>query len=237
LFSTRFEERGFDVSVPREVLVEVRGTTTATFNATVNAYGNTALSLIPVIALAANAAINNPEIRLAYDNTRGRSEREFFQRFVTELEPGSIRFGKPADLEATARLFGAIARHSDQNRLHRAAEQYRQALLNWNPGNEAMSIAHLWIAVEALTKVALRREVDAAGLSDARQLADRWHRYQASGRRSPPKICLQGRCRRGSGRTGCKRRVRAWVPRLRQDPRACEQDARRHGWIRARGNL
>jgi hypothetical protein len=94
------------------------------------------------------------------------------QSFRSAIEPDAIRFGRPVDRGATSALFAVLADHRDTARLRRAIGQYSHALLNWTDGNEAMAIAHLWIAVEALTKVALRREcsraeTDADGLAQS----------------------------------------------------------------------
>jgi hypothetical protein len=127
-----------------------------------------------LIALSANAWIGDVEIRLAYDNSPGRSEREFFQAFGAEGESGATRFGRPIDCDATFALIVALANHAEQARLRRAAEQYRLALSNWLAGHEVLAIAHLWIAVEALTKVAIRRALRDTGAGTTTELAEAW---------------------------------------------------------------
>jgi hypothetical protein len=173
-FLTQYEDRGFEEKVPRLLQIEARGVTAAGINETINAYANAASSFLPLIALAANAWVGEPDIKLAFDATPGRSEREFFQSFTTELEPDAVRFGREIDREATVALIVAIGTHvTEGERLRRAAEQYRMALSNWLRGQEALAIGHLWMAVEALTKVALRRECGASGLTKA-ALAESW---------------------------------------------------------------
>jgi len=173
VFSTRYEDRGLEAKVPRELVVEVSGRTAATLMGTVEEYGNVALGFLPFVALAANCDISDARIDRAFDVTRGKRARPFFQAFTTEIEPGAVRLGKLIDREATAMLIGTIVRHPEQERLRRAAAQYRLALGHWLDGHEVMAIAHLWIAVEALTKVARLREQARMGL-DAKQLADSW---------------------------------------------------------------
>jgi hypothetical protein len=68
---------------------------------------------------------------------------------------------------------GALTTSHDSERLHRAATQYHDALRNWRPGFETRAIAPLWMAVEALTDVALRAELHPRGL-DERGLAAAW---------------------------------------------------------------
>ena len=173
-FLTRYEDRGFEANVPVDLWIDVSGVTSSTINETIEAYANAALSFLPLIALAANAWIGDPEINLAYDNTPGRREREFFQSFITPLEPDAIRFGRPVDRDATLALIVAIGTHPDEgDRLRRAAEQYRMALANWLNGQEVLAIAHLWIAVEVLTKVALPRACSAADV-EPKELAETW---------------------------------------------------------------
>src|SRR5919108_2909778 len=172
-FLTRYEDRGFDANAPVDLWVDVRGNASSTITETVVAYGNAAMSFLPLMALSANAWIDDPEIRLAFDNTPGRREGEFLQSFTTPVEPGAMRFGRPLDRDATLALIIAIGTHGEGARLRRAAEQYRQALSNWLDGQEVRAIAHLWIAVETLTKVALRRECAAVGLKPD-ELAGTW---------------------------------------------------------------
>jgi hypothetical protein len=172
-FLTRFEERGLETVVPNGLWVEVSGTSNAPLQEAMEAYANTALGFLPLIVVSANAWIDDVQIDLAFDNTRERNEREFFQRFSTALEPDAVRFGRRVDRDATFALIVAIANHGEAERLRRAAEQYRQALANWLNGHEVLASAHLWIAVEALTKVGLRRACEHEDTS-APELAEKW---------------------------------------------------------------
>lgn len=174
-FVTRYEDRGFDAPVPLDLWIDARGSSDAPLTATATAFGNTALSFVPLIAVAGNAWVGDVEINLAYDDTRGQDEHDFLQTFASNPEPDAIRFGRPLDRDATLALILAIGTHRDEGaRLRRAAEQYRQALANWLNGHEVLAIAHLWIAVETLTKVAVRREQRATGATSNAELAEEW---------------------------------------------------------------
>jgi hypothetical protein len=172
---TRYEDRGYEANVPTDLSAEVRGSAEMTLTGATEAFANTALQFLPLIAVATNAWIGDLDIKLAFDNTPGRRERDFLQVFAEEVEPDAIRFGRPIDPDAALAVIVAIGTHTTEGaRLRRAAEQYRQALTNWLNGHEVMAIAHLWIAVEVLTPVALRREQAAAAAGTPQQLADAW---------------------------------------------------------------
>jgi hypothetical protein len=172
-FLTRFEDRGFEAKVPQDLWIEVRGTASSTLDEAIQVYTDTAIAILPLIAVAANAWIDHPDIKLAFDNTRGRQEREFFQSFTTPLGLDDIHFGRPVDPDATIALIYAVANHHESERLRRAANQYHLALAHWLKGQELLAIGYLWIAVEALTKVALRRECRRAGV-EREDLAKAW---------------------------------------------------------------
>jgi hypothetical protein len=70
---------------------------------------------------------------------------------------GRPRHGRNVDIPATVALLDRLAGHPEFERLSRAIEQYRQAMNYWRTGKETFAISHLWMAVEALTKTALRR--------------------------------------------------------------------------------
>ena len=57
--------------------------------------------------------------------------------------------------------------------MHRAINQYALALRHWRPGHEILAVAHLFIASEALTGVALTEELTRTGF-DRAGLAGSW---------------------------------------------------------------
>src|SRR5439155_12332442 len=79
-FVTRYLECGFDVPVPGDMAVTIRASADTIEEAVT--WVTVAREMASIIAVAANAAIEdfNPEI--AYEVTPGVTERDFFQRFV-----------------------------------------------------------------------------------------------------------------------------------------------------------
>jgi hypothetical protein len=173
IFRTRYSEEGYEAPVPRELWIEARGSTAAEFDSAINAYGRAAHSFLGFIGLSANAAVEDPEVKIAFDNTAGRDEHPYFAQFVPEAR-GVPLPGRLVDGNATAELLDCFNDHSEFDRLTRAVEQYRTALVNWRPGREILALAHLFMGMEALTKVALRRELEREALSSPADLAARW---------------------------------------------------------------
>ena len=164
IFRTRYANEGLESPVPRELWIEVRGKGPS-LNEAVTALAGMAASLLPVLALVTNAAIHDPVVHLAYEDTPGVSQWEFFQAFVPD-EKGFPFVGRRVDSAAVIALLHAIGRHPGRERIERAMGQYQFALLHWVHGQETLALAHLFIGMEALTKVFLRRECDRRGLTD-----------------------------------------------------------------------
>lgn len=168
---TRYSDEGYEVPVPRELWLDVRGEATCTLDEATIAYGQAAGGFMGLISVSANAAIGQALPKIAFDNTPGRREREHLQIFVPE--PRTLPMpSRLVDVAATGALFTAIDRSSETERLHRAMEQYRLALTHWTPGHHALALMHLLMGMEALTKAALRRECTRRGLSEDELCAD-----------------------------------------------------------------
>jgi hypothetical protein len=194
---TRHSDEGFESSVPRDLWVEVCGETTHTMPEVMLAYWGIANGLVPFFATVTNAPIDDLEIELAFDGTDGVQEHKFFQHFVRD-EVGLPTAGRRIPAEQASKAFDAINASPDSDRLRRACTYYREALRYLEPGREVFSDAFLWMAVEALTKVAVRRgcrEADGTeeGLLVAWGLA-RTGDDEAKVKRA--KRCLDGEARR-----------------------------------------
>lgn len=157
------------VDIPNTLEIEIAGEA-ANLETALSPFGNAGLCGVVALSLAANAGIDEPSIELGFDRTPGKTQRDFFQAYVPPREPvlRSVRF---LDREATADLLGAMESHSESSRLYRAANQYRLALAYWHYGRESLSVAHLWMAVEALTKAKVRAECRRRGLATQAELA------------------------------------------------------------------
>jgi len=148
------QDEGFSVPVPRGLWVDVRGNAPS-LPAAQEAFAMAARALVPIIAVATNAPIGELDVELAYDNTPGVAEREFVQTFLP-AERGPPTQRRRVDVPATISFLRAVSSHPDADRLRRSIAQYHQALVNWAPGRETLALAHLYMAIEALTKAALR---------------------------------------------------------------------------------
>lgn len=122
--------------------------------------GNT----LPLIALAANAAVadplavathgldlTEPQPIIAY---RTPSAREWFP-------PGKRRI----DVDATHALMTAVGNHPQMPLLLRAIESYRRALTNWVPEQRLLAGEYLFISAETLSRFMLESRAAARGIT------------------------------------------------------------------------
>lgn len=128
--------------------------------------------MLPALALSANASIGHPEIELAFESGPDIEQREYFQHYVPPERqvPHSARNVNTA---ATIALWAAVHGSPRRERLARAINQYTLALSNWRLGFETLTLAHLWMALEALTPVAIEKEMKRRGLSTKADLASK----------------------------------------------------------------
>jgi hypothetical protein len=168
---TRWADEGFASPVPRELWIEVQGEA-SNLDVAIGTLGEVGRLFTPVLTLVANASIDDPEVVVAFDASAGVGQREFFQALVPN-EPDFPRIGREVDAELVGPTLEALLRHVDSPRIHRAAVQYHEALKYWTPGQDLAAVSHLWMAVEALTKAALRAECAARGV-DEDGLASAW---------------------------------------------------------------
>jgi hypothetical protein len=118
-----------------------------------------------LIALATNAAVREPALHLAFENTPGVTERPFFQAFLPN-ETGIPFNGRHVPTKAVLALVKAIGGHQDQERILRATGQYHAALMNWELGQEIIALAHIYMGIEALTKTYLRKVCQERGMDE-----------------------------------------------------------------------
>jgi len=170
VYTTRWLNRGGGITVPGHLWIEIRGNGNDLEQALVP-FANAGLSMLPIMCLSANAAIGEPEIELGFDSTSGVTERDYFQCYLSP-ESTEIHLGRHINVKATVTLINSLKVHPDSERLRRAANQYRLALDYWRLGRESLSLAHLWMALEALTKVKIRAECKSRNLKDEKELAE-----------------------------------------------------------------
>lgn len=170
-YATRWLDRGEKVRIPGDLWIEIVGGGEVLENVLVP-YANAGLAALPMLSLTSNASIPEPDIELGFDSTSGIAQRDYFQSYLPP-ESGVLHVGRHVNVQATVAVLQALTSSPESGRLLRAANQYRLALESWKLGRESLSLAHLWMALEALTRAKIRRECTAAGLDSQEQLAKR----------------------------------------------------------------
>lgn len=169
-YSTRYIKKDNQNILPGDLWIEIRGNAQSLETA-LSPFANAGLSLLPLITLSANAVTKTPDIELGFDNTSNISERDYFQNFIPP-ESEIIYLRRKVNIELTISILKSILTNPESERLRRAANQYLLALESWRLGFETLTLAHLWMAVEALTKAKLRSECSLYGISEV-ELADK----------------------------------------------------------------
>lgn len=128
------------------------------------------------LAVAANASIGEQTLFTAFQSHPAVEERpalhEFHDAFASidrEL-PVPTRYLRP---EATVAFVIASLVNARGDRLYRAADQYRLALMHWIPSRPLIALGHLFMGVEALSGAALDLEKTRRGATDE-DLAREW---------------------------------------------------------------
>jgi hypothetical protein len=171
-FRTEYSIQGDDVRVPHDLWIDVVGEVSSLDDA-LGILPDAAGVLTVMISISANAAIGPIAVHSAYDDSPGLSERDFFSFSLPE--PQRLPYpGRGVNLEATTALIGAVVHHPEGPRLHRAFTHYCQALLHGTPGWELMAVAHLYMAVDTLTKIVVAEERHKSGAASNRDLAQAW---------------------------------------------------------------
>jgi hypothetical protein len=161
-FRTRYLSDGPGRTIPRELWVEVVGPADNLDDAMRRAQGfaNVGASILSV---GMNAAIDPLPIEYSFHSSGERSNHEFHQNFLLD-ETGYPRTARVLKPEPVSMLIGSLSIHPKCDRLFRAIAQYELALRSFTPGQETIAVAHLWMAVEALTPVALEQELELMNL-------------------------------------------------------------------------
>ncbi len=169
-YRTRWIKSSKNIPLPGHLWIEVKGTGD-NLEESLLPFANAGLAPLSILSLSANAAIGSPKLELAFESTPNIDKRDYFQSYVPP-ESDVVHLARLINTEATVVLLGAISGHTEFDRLLRAANQYRLALDSWKLGQQALSLAHLWMALEALTKARIRVELLTRGLDTEQKLAD-----------------------------------------------------------------
>jgi hypothetical protein len=163
VLSTRFEDAGLTDLIPRELTFEVYLEATDA-DAAVAQAGAIASGLAALVSFAVNAFVPAAEPFLAYEVAPGLTRRRFWQRHVT-FQQGVPRPSRMLKEELLFPLLQAFFASPHAGRIGRAASQYHVALSHWTTAGRPLALAHLYMALEALTPVVEERARDRLGLA------------------------------------------------------------------------
>jgi hypothetical protein len=105
VYTSRYISRGSDIRVPGHLWIHVEGPA-PTLRDALDPFANAGLAMLPVLALSANAAIKEPDVEVAFDNSPGIVERDYFQTYMPP-EPDVVYLGRLMDVESTVAGPGA----------------------------------------------------------------------------------------------------------------------------------
>lgn len=162
---TRWVDEGFESAVPRELWIDAR-LYGDSLDAACSAASGVAHLLTLLATFCANVTGDVPEVHLAYREKPHDSRREFVEVFLPD-ETSTPREGRSVDVNEYMEVFNAVNSSGQQKRIVRALNQYQIALRYWYLGGEWLALTHLYMAVETLTKVALRHECHKLGIGEA----------------------------------------------------------------------
>lgn len=145
----------FSKPLPLGLYIEAIGQS-ATLDTALREFTQSAQFVTQFITLASNASTEDLLPEIGVEVTPGVTEREFFQQKIDGERPllRKRRHVRPATV---ARLLQLTNDHADAERLTRGIAHYHRAVQSSRPGLEIVSTHHLWMALECLTPVAIRR--------------------------------------------------------------------------------
>jgi hypothetical protein len=177
---TRWEAVGLDEPLPRELWIDVVGPA-ASLDEALHRFPEFARPIGGVVAFVANATVGLLDVELAFESTPGLDSRDFVQVFIPG-ERGIPRLGRFVMVKQLKATIEALLA-ANEGRLNRALGQYEQALRYWYLGGESLCLSHLWMALEALTPLVCkremqRRETDQNGLAQAYRIDTQQQRWR-----------------------------------------------------------
>lgn len=154
---TRWIKLRENVTIPGNLWIEISGEDDGNLEKVINKFSNVGTIYLSLLSLSSNAAIGDPEIEIAFDATPRKKNHEFFQSFIPS-ETRNLNPARYVDCHSFVRTVENINTHPEAERIFRAMGQYRIALDYWKFGQETLTLAHLWMAVEAITPILVRKE-------------------------------------------------------------------------------
>ena len=134
-------------------------------DAAVRSAANAASAIAAIISFCVNAAVEPPELHVAFNSTAGLARREFIEAFLPD-QGGQPGFGGWIDTDSLFAFGSAAYASPEARRLFRAMAQYQVALRYWATGSRVLVLAHLYIACEAMTKAVQRMYRARLGLTE-----------------------------------------------------------------------
>jgi hypothetical protein len=123
----------------------------------VSVLANQANPYFQVLAVIANAAVEEPEDLLAYRPPVDLVDTgEFVVQRHSQARAPAARLRKVAAADVM-QVLQQMKGHPREDRLHRAMAHFRMALNHLNPENRVLSAESLWMVVENLTRVVFDR--------------------------------------------------------------------------------
>jgi hypothetical protein len=157
-------------ALPRELWFEVVNSGIDHRQAMAAAFSQASV-LKSLISGAMNAYTDELQVERSFDGCDDHDDHAFFQNMLTD-EVGLPRLTRRLDLEAFDGFCKALMAHPRRDRLMRGIAQYELAIKHWIPGQETLALAHLFMAMEALTPVA--REIAIADAGGKEALMSKW---------------------------------------------------------------
>lgn len=134
-------------------------------DAAVRSAANAASAIAAIISFCVNAAVEPPDLHVAFNSTAQLTRREFIEAFLPD-QSGQPGFGRWIDTDSLFAFGSAAYASPEARRLFRALAQYQVALRYWATGSRVLVLAHLYIACEAMTKAVLRMHQARLGLTE-----------------------------------------------------------------------
>lgn len=134
------------------------------FETAANVFAGIGAGFAHVLAVAANASIEEPELALVYQHAPAGGNGSYVQRVRANTPISPAVVVTPIDAELAMRVLTALDKHPEQDRLRRAMEHYTEALRHLHPFQRIRWAEALFIAAENLGPVILRRLIRDAGL-------------------------------------------------------------------------
>ena len=161
---TRHIDEGLSYPTPRELVIEASGSAESTDDLLQRA-DSTARDVATWLAFIANAAVDDIEAHLAFDNTAGRRERSFVEVHLPD-ERGMVRQGRKIPIDEGFEMLGRIFELAEEGDfVRRAIANYNLALQRWYLGGETLVLASLYVAAENLDKAVVIARARDAGKS------------------------------------------------------------------------